>query len=169
MHANFHFWYVIYSCIVVTYGSRQCGRNSRTSQPCPRTAAAVRSSARCGSADGPGPRCLSASSLSLSAESPAFEAASSYRRYQGRLHRQALPRIGTKGSLVREHHGSIAKRDRQPGVAGGTDAEKKAWLSELHQTAMLFSWNIDSIVCSSRNWSKPTNCWCPRCVGRLDQ
>src|SRR5487761_368975 len=83
--------------------------------------------------------------------------------------RQAYRRIGTTGSLVREHHGSIAKRDRQPGVAGGTDAEKKAWLSELHQTAMLFSWNIDSIVCSSRNWSKPTNCWCPRYAGRLDQ
>jgi len=169
MRAILHLCRVIYSCTVVTYGSCQRSRKSRTPQPCPRTAAAVRSSARCGSTDGSGPRCLSASSLSLSAASPAFEAASSYRRYQGRLHRQAFPRIGTTGSLVREHHGSIAKRDRQPGVAGGTDAEKKAWLSELHQTAMLFSWNIDSIVCSSRNWSKPTNCWCPRYAGRLDQ
>src|SRR6267143_6837236 len=165
MHAILSLRHVIYGCILVTYGSRQCGRKSPAPQPCPRTAAALRSPARRGRADGPGLQCLSSSSLSLSAAGPAFEATSSYRRYQGRLHREAFPRIGTTSSLVREHDWSFAKRDRQPGVAGGTDAEKKAWLSELHRAAMLFSWNIDSIVCSSRNWSKPTNCWCPRYAG----
>jgi hypothetical protein len=159
---------VIYGCTVVTYGSRQRVRKSRTPQPCSQTAAAVRSSARCGSADGARPQYLSASSVSLSAPGPAFEATSSHRRPQGRFHREALPRVGTTSAFVREHHGSIAKRNRQPGVAGGPKAEKRAWLSELHRTATLFSWNIDSIVCSSGNWSKPTNCWCPRYVGRLD-
>src|SRR6266853_3529321 len=160
---------VIYGCTIVTYGSRQRERKSRTPQPCPRTAAAVRSSARCGSAVGRGPQCLSASSLSLSAAGPPFEATSSYRRHQGRFHREAIPRVGATSALVREHHWSIAKRNRQPGVAGDPEAEKRAWLSAPHRTAALFSWNIDSIVCSSGNWSKPTNCWCPRYVGRLDQ
>ena len=169
MGAILHLHGVIYGCTFVTYGSRQRAHKSRTPQPCSRTAAAVRSSARCGNADGAGPPCLSASSLSLFAAGPPFEATSSHRRHQGRFHREALPRVGTTSALVREHHGSIAKRDRQPGVAGGSKAEKRAWLSELHRSATLFSWNIDSIVCSSGNWSKPTNCWCPRSVGRLDQ
>lgn len=169
MRAILHLCRVIYGCTVVTYGSRQRERKSRTPQPCPRTAAAVRSSARGGSAHGAGPQCLSASSLSLSAAGPPFEATSPHRRHQGRFHSEALPRIGTTSALVREHHWSIAKRNRQPGVAGGPEAEKRAWLSALHPSATLFSWNIDSIVCSSGNWSKPTNCWCPRYVGRLDQ
>ena len=168
MRAILHLCRVIYGCTVVTYGSRQRSRKSRAPQPCPRTAAAVRSSARCGSAYGAGPRCLSASSLSLSAAGPPFEATSSHRRHQGCFHREALPRVGTTSALVRQHHGSIAKRNRQPGVAGGPEAEKRAWLSALHRTVTLFSWNIDLIVCSSGNWSTPTNCLCPRSVGRLD-
>ena len=160
---------VIYGCTVVTYGSGQRERKSRTPQPCSRTAAAVRSSARCGSAAGRGPQCFSASSLSLSAAGPPFEATSPHRRHQGRFHREALPRVGATSALVREHHRSVTKRNRQPGVAGGPEAEKRAWLSAPHRTATLFSWNIDSIVCSSGNWSKPTNCWCLRYVGRLDQ
>ncbi len=72
-------------------------------------------------------------------------------------------------ALVREQHWSIAKRNCQPGVARGPEAEKRAWLSALHRTATLFNWNIDSIVCSSKNWSKSTNCWCPRYVGQLGQ
>jgi Tfp pilus tip-associated adhesin PilY1 len=168
MRAILHLCRVIYGCTIVTYGSRQRGRKSRAPQPCPRAAAAVRSSARCGSADGAGPHCLSASSLSLSAAGPPFEATSPDRRHQGRFHCEALARVGTTSALVREHHWSIAKRNCQPGVAGGPEAEKRAWLSALPRTATLFSWNIDSIVCSSGNWSKSTNCWCPRYVGRLD-
>ena len=168
MYAILHLRRVIYGCTVMTYGSRQRERKSRTPQPCPQTAAAVRSSARCGSAHGAGPQCLSASSLSLSAAGPPFEATSPHRRHQGRFHREALPRIGTTSARVREHHWSIAKRNRQSGIAGGSEAEKRAWLSAPHRTATLFSWNIDSIVCSSGNWSKPTNCWYPRYVGRLD-
>src|SRR2546422_9812493 len=160
---------VIYGCTVVTYGSRQRERKSRTPQPCPRTAAAVRSSARCGSADGAGPRCFASSGLSLSAAGTPFEATSPHRRHQGRFHREALPRVGATSALVREHHRSVDKRNRQPGVAGGPEAEKRAWLSAPHRTATLFSWNIDSIVCSSENWSKSTNCWCLRYVVRLDQ
>jgi len=76
MRAILHLCRVIYGCTVVTYGSRQRERKSRTPQPCPRTAAAVRSSTRCGSADGARPQGLSASSLSLSAAGPPFEAAS---------------------------------------------------------------------------------------------
>lgn len=169
MRVILHLSCVIYGCTVVTCGSRQRSRKSRASQPCPRTAAAVRSSARCSSADGAGPRGLSASSLSLSAAGPPFEASSSHWRHQDRFHGEALPRVGSTSALVREHHGSIAKRNCQPSVVGGTEAEKRAWLSALHRTATLCSWNIDSIVCSSRNWSKPTNCWCPRYVGRLGQ
>ena len=167
MRAILYLSHVIYGCTVVTYGSRQRSRKSRTPQSCPRSAAAVRSSARCGNADGAGPQRLSASSLSLSAAGPPFEATSPHRRYQGRFHREALPRVGSTRALVREHHWSIAKRNRQPGVAGGPEAEKRAWLSALHRTVTLFSWNIDSIVCSSGNWSKSTNCWCPRYVARL--
>jgi hypothetical protein len=164
MRAILHLCCVIYGCTFVTYdGSRQRVRKSRTPQPCPRTAAAVRSSARCGSADGARPQGLSASSLSLSAAGPPFEATSSHRRHQGRFHRKALPRVGTTSALVREHYWTIAKRNRQSGVAGGPEAEKRAWLSALHRTAT----NIDSIVCSSENWSKSTNCWCPRYVGQL--
>jgi len=169
MRAILHLCCVIYGCTVVTYGSCQRSRKSRAPQPCPRTAAAVRSFARCGSAYGAGPWCLSASSLSLSAAGPPFEATSSYRRHQSRFHREALPRVGTTSALVRKHHWSIAKRNRQPGVAGSPEAEKRAWLSALHRTATLFSWNIDSIVCSSGSWSKPTKCWCLRYVGQLDQ
>ena len=169
MRAILHLFRVIYGCTVVTYGSRQRERKSRTPQPCSRTAAAVRSSARCSSAVGRGPQCFSASSLSLSAAGPPFEATSSHRRHQGRFHREALPRVGAASALVREHHRSVAKRNRQPGVAGGPEAEKRAWLSAPQRTATLFSWNIDSIVCSSENWSKSTNCWCLRYVVRLDQ
>jgi hypothetical protein len=169
MRAILHLCCVIYGCTFVTYGSCQRERKSRTPQPCSRTAAAVRSSARCGSADGARLRCLSTSGLSLSAAGPPFEATSSHRRHQSRFHREALPRVGATSALVREHHWSIAKRNRQPGVAGDPEAEKRAWLSALHRTAALFSWNIDSIVCSSKNWSKSTNCWCPRYVGQLAQ
>ena len=170
MRAILHLCCVIYGCTFVTYdGSRQRVRKSRTPQPCPRTAAAIRSSARCSSADGAGSRCLSASGLSLSAAGPSFETTSSHRRHQGRFHGEALPSVGTTSALVREHHWSIAKRNRQPGVAGGPKAEKRAWLSALHRTATLFNWNIDSIVCSSGNWSKSTNYWCPRYVGQLGQ
>jgi ribosomal protein S10 len=168
MRRILHLPRVIYGCIFVTYGSRQCGRKSRTSQPCPRTLAAVRSSASCCRADGAGPRSLSTSSLSLSAAGSPIETASSHRRYQSRFHREALARVSATRALVRKHYGSLVKRDRQPSVVGGSEAEKRAWLSALHRSATLFSWNIDSIVCSSRNWSKPTNCWCPRYVGRLD-
>jgi hypothetical protein len=169
MRTILHLCRVIYGCTVVTYGSRQRKRKSRTPQPCPRTAAAVRSSARCGSAHGAGRQCLSASSLSLFAAGPPFEATSSDRRHQDCFHCEALPRVGTTSARVREHHWSIAERNRQPGVAGSPEAEKRTWLSALHRTALLFSWNIDSIVCSSANWSKPTNCWYPRYVARLDQ
>lgn|SRR5215831_17326057 len=169
MSAILHLCRVIYGCTVVTYGSCQCSRKSRTSQPCPRIASAVRSTAGCGRADGAGPRCFTSTGLSLSAAGPPLEATSPHRRHQGRFHREALPRVGTTSALVREHHWSITKRNRQPGVAGGSEAEKRAWLSALQRTAALFSWNIDSIVCSSENWSKSTNCWCPRYVGRLDQ
>ena len=169
MRAILHLCRVIYGCTVVTYESRQRERKSRTPQPCPRTAAAVRSSARCGSADGARPQGLSASGLSLSAAGPSFETTSSHRRHQGRFHRETFPRVGATSALVREQHWSIAKRNCQPGVAGGPEAEKRAWLSALHRTATLFNWNIDSIVCSSKNWSKSTNCWCPRYVGQLGQ
>src|SRR6516225_999574 len=161
--------HVIYGCTFVTYGSRQRGRKSRTPQPCSRTLAAVRSSARCSRADGARPRCLSTPSLSLSAVGSPFETTSSHRRYQGRFHCEALARVSATRARFREHYGSLVKRDRQPGVVGGPEAEKRAWLSGPHRTATLFSWNIDSIVCSSRNWNKFTNCWCPRYVGRLDQ
>jgi hypothetical protein len=169
MRAILHLCRVIYGCTVVTYESRQRERKSRTPQPCARTAAAVRSSARCGSADGARPQGFSASGLSLSAAGASFEAASPHQRHQGRFHRETFPRVGATSALVREHHWSIAKRNCQPGVARGPKAEKRAWLSALHRTAALFSWNIDSIVCSSENWSKSTNCWCPIYVGRLDQ
>src|SRR6266478_6062748 len=124
MRAILHLCRVIYGCIVVTYGSRQRERKSRTPQPCPRTTAADRSSATCGRADGARLRCLSASSLSLSAAGPPFEATSPHRRHQGRFHREALPKVGTTSALVREHHWSIAKRNRQPGVAGDPEAER---------------------------------------------
>jgi len=170
MRAILHLCCVIYGCTFVTYdGSRQRVRKSRTPQPCPRTAAAVRSSARCGSENGAGSRCLSASSLSLSAAGASFEAASPHQRHQGRFHRETFPRVGATSALVREQHWSIAKRNCQPGVARGPEAEKRAWLSALQRTATLFNWNIDSIVCSSKNWSKSTNCWCPRYVGQLGQ
>ena len=169
MRVILHLYCVIYGCTVVTYGSRQRSRESRTPQPCPRTAAAVRSSARCGSADGAGPQCLSASSLSLSAAGPPFEATSSHRRHQGRFHREALPRVGTTSALVREHHWSIAERNRQPGVAGGPEAEKRAWLSAPHRSAALFSWNIDSIVYCRPSWSRHTSYWCPKNVGPLSR
>jgi hypothetical protein len=169
MHRILHLPCVIYGCIFVTYGSRQRGRKSRTSQLCSRTLAAVRSSARCCRADGAGPRRLSTSSLSLSAAGAPLETTSSRRGYQGCFHCEALARVSATRALVREHYGSLVKRDRQPGVAGGPEAEKRAWLSAAHRTATLFSWNIDSIVCFSRDWSKPTNCWCRRYVGRLDQ
>ena len=169
MRSILHLSYVIYGCIFVTYGSRQRGRKSRTPQPCSRTLAAVRSSARCGRADGTGPRRLCTSSLSLSAAGSPFETTSSRRRYQSRFHCEAFARVGATRTFVRKHYRSLVKRDRQPGIAGGPEAEKRAWLSAAQRSATLFSWNIDSIVCSSGNWSKPTNCWCPRCVGRLDQ
>src|SRR5262250_206380 len=152
MLAVLHLRHVICGCTFVTYGSRQRCRKSAAPQPCPRTAAAVRSFARCGRAHGAGPWCLSTSSLSLSAAGPPFEATRSHRRHQGRFHREALARVGATSALVREHYWSVVKRDCQPGVAGGPEAEKRAWLSAPHRATTLFSWNIDSIVCSSRNW-----------------
>ena len=168
MCSNEYLRYVTYGRIYVTYGSRYGSPESRTTQPRTRTSSSIRPSARCRRATGARLWCLSASSLSLSAAGPPFEATGSHRRHQGRFHREALPKVGTTSALVREQHGFIVKRDRQPGVADGPKAEKRAWLSELHRAATRFSWNIDSIVCSSRSWSKPTNCWCLRYAGQLD-
>src|SRR5438046_9391871 len=92
MRAILHLCRVIYGCTVVTYESRQRERKSRTPQPCPRTAAAVRSCARCGSENGAGSRCLSASCLSLSAAGSSFEDASPHQRHQGRFLRESLHR-----------------------------------------------------------------------------
>src|SRR6266480_3161860 len=141
MRAILHLCRVIYGCTVVTYdGSRQRVRKSRTPQPCPRTAAAVRSSARCGSADGARPQGLSASGLSLSAAGPSFETTSSHRRHQGRFHGEALPSVGTTSALVHEQHWSIDKRNRERGDAGGAKAGRNVWLSGRRERAILFNW-----------------------------
>jgi hypothetical protein len=157
------------SCICVAHESCHQRPEGYAPQPCPQAVAAIRSSTGCRRADAEGLRCLSSSSLSLSAAGSPLETTSSHRRYEGRFHREALARVSATRALVREHYGSLVKRDRQPGVVGGSEAEKRAWLGAAHQTATLFSWNIDSIVCSSRNWSKRINSWYPRYVDRLDQ
>ena len=161
--------HVIYGCTFVTYGSHQRGRKSRTPQPCSRTLAAVRSSARCSRADGARPRCLSTPSLSLSAAGSPFETTSSHRRYQGRFHCEALARVSATRARFREHYGSLVKRDRQPGVVGGPEAEKRAWLSGPHRTATLFSWNIDSIVCRQTSLLTYTRCSCQIGVSQSEE
>src|ERR1700694_1342953 len=159
MNPNRHLQCVTYGCIVVTNKSCQRSPKSRAPKPCTQTAPAFRPSAGCCGADGKRLRPLSSSSLSLSPASPGPETTGSHQRYQNRLHRQALPEIGSATALLRQHHRSVAERTRQPSAPRGFAAETKAWLSGSRRptTTTLFNLNIASIVSCSKNWSKPTN------------
>ena len=147
-----------------------CQQRSKghATQPRSRTVAAIRSSAGCRRAIEEGFRHLSSSSLSLSATGPALEAVGARWRYEGGFHRQALPKIGSAPSDVRQPQGFVIERNRKPSIARGLATEKKAWLNGPPSTAKRFIANIVSIVCSLKNSSKPTNFSCLLYVDRLD-
>jgi hypothetical protein len=168
MHTNRYLRRVTYGCSVVTNESCQRRPESRTLKLCQQTASAFRPSAGCCGADGKRLWPLSSSRLSLSPASPAPKTTGSHQRYQNRLHRQALPEIGSATSLLRKYHRSVAERARQPGAPRGFAAETKAWLSGSRRpTTTLLTLNIASIVFYSKNWSKPTSFSFPKYVAHL--
>src|SRR5215469_5788600 len=162
MCSNEYLRVVTCGCIYVTYGSCDRRPESPETQPRTRTAASIRRSAPCRRTIDERVWRFSAPGLSLSPAGPRPEGTSAGWRCEGRFHRQALSRIGSASSDVRQPHRRALERNREPSLARGLAAEKKAWLSDLHSTSTRFIANIVSIVCSLKNWGKLTNFWCPR-------
>lgn len=156
-------------CICMAHESCQQRAKGYAPQPRPQTVAAIRSSAGCGRTDAEGFRSLTSSSLSLFAAGAASDTAGPRRRCQSSIHRQALAKIGSATSSLREPGWFVVERGCEPSAPCDFAAEKKAWLGNPHATAPRFIWNIASIGCSFKNLSRLTNFLFPRFVEQRDR
>ncbi len=160
-------FYVIYSCMFMTYGSRRRHRKGGAPQPGSSIARAVRSSARCCRGDGAGLQDISASGIPLSATGTTVEATRGCGRSQSGLHSQAVPNVGGACTVSRQRVRTFAERNCESGSGSAAGAETRAWLSGAQADLARFIWNVDLIVCCLTNWSRLTSFWCLIGVGRL--
>jgi hypothetical protein len=157
---------VTYGCTVVTHGASQRRRKSRTSQPCARFAAAIRSIARRSGQDGSRLLGLPAASISVSSTSRTIETRCSNNGHEDRVHREAFRSVGRTSAFICQQQKHIAERHCEPCSGGFSSAKEEAWVNGHQVVATRFSWNIGLIVCYRQNWNRFTNCWCPTSDGR---
>ena len=169
MCSNEYLRYVTNGCMQMTYDPRDRRPESPKAEPRTRIAAPIRRFTPCCRTVGGGLWRFSSPGLSLSAAGPALKRTGARWRYESGFHRQTLPRIGSAPADVRQAQRFVVERNRQPNLARGLAAEKKAWLSKQLSAAMRFTGNIVLIGCSLKNWSKLTNFSCPRSVDRSER
>ena len=160
---------VIYGFIVVTYGPRQRGAESRASEPCSCPAAADRSTARGRRAIGARLFHFFPTSVSIPATSAKAERAGSRERAQAGLYSQAPTQLDPARTVVRICQKSLNQRSREPGAIGASAAGRRSWLSRGQSRLVPFGWNIDLIACWLTNWLRRISCWCLTGDERLEE
>jgi hypothetical protein len=156
---------VICGCIVMTYGSRQRGRESRAAESCSRPAAADRSTARGCRAIGARLFHFSPTSVSIPAAGAKAERASSCERAKAGVYRQAPTQFDPAGAVVRICQTNLDQRGRDSSAPGVPATRGRSWLSRRRSRHDVFSWNIGSIACCRTNWLRHISCWCPTVDG----
>jgi hypothetical protein len=159
---------VIYGCIVMTYGPRQRGAESRAAESCSHSATADGSTAR-------GRRAVSTrlfyffpTSLSIPAASAKAERAGSGDRAQAGVHGQAPTQFDSAGAVVRICQKNLNQRGREPGATGAPATRGRSWLSRSQARHASFDWNIDLTACRLTNWRRLISCWYRTGDGRLE-
>jgi hypothetical protein len=160
---------VLYGCTVMTYGPRQRGAESRTSEPCSRPPAAVPSTARCGRAIGTRLLHFTTTSVSLPAAGGKTSRACSGKRVQAGVHGQASNQLDSARAVVRFCEKHLHQRSREPGAIGVPSARGRSWLSRGQSRHARFGWNIDLTACWPTNWRRLISCWYPTDDERLER
>ena len=158
---------VIYGCIVMTYGPRQRGAESRATESCTRPAAADRASARGCRAAGARLFHFFKTSLPIPAAGTKSERARSRERAKAGVHGQAPTQLDSARTVVCICQKDFYQRSREPGVTGVSATKGRAWLSRGQSRHARFAWNIDLTACWLTNWPRHISCWYPTDAGRL--
>jgi len=158
--------YVTYGCTVVTHGTSQRRRKSRTSQSCAWFAAAIRSFARRGRQDGSRLLRLPTASISVSSTSRTIETGCSNSEHEDRVHREAFRSVGRTPACICQQQRHIVERHCEPRSGSFSTAKEEAWVNGHPVVATRFSWNTGLIVCYRQNWNRFMNCWCLTSAGR---
>jgi len=158
---------VIYGFIVMTYGPRQRGAESRAAESCSCPTAAERSTA--GGRRAVGARLFNffSSSLSIPAASAKAERAGPGERAQAGVYSQAPTQLNSARAVVRICQKDLHQRSREPGAISVPATRGRSWLSRGQSRHEPFGWNIDLIACWLTNWLRHISCWCQTGDGRL--
>jgi hypothetical protein len=160
---------VIYGCIVMAYGPRQRGAESRAAEPCSCPPAADRSTARGRRAFGARLFYFFSTSLSISAASAKAETAGARERAQAGVHSQASTQLDSARAVVRICQKDLHQRSREPGAIGAPATRGRSWLSRSQSRHLSFGWNIDLTASGLTNWLRLISCWCPTGDGPLQR
>ena len=160
---------VIYGFIVMTYGPRQRGAESRAAESCSCPTAAERSTA--GGRRAVGARLFNffSSSLSIPAASAKAERAGPGERAQAGVYSQAPTQLNSARAVVRICQKDLHQRSREPGAIGVPSARGRSWLSRGRSRHARFGWNIDLTACWPTNWRRLISCWYPTDDERLER
>ena len=140
----------------MAYASCQPYPKGRTDQLGSHPSAAVSALAQGCPTTGPELLHLRASGLSLPRAGRATQAPSSGRRCQSVLHRQAFAQSRRAIARLRHFDRIDLKRDRQPGLLGGTTPRGRSWLTRHPISHEPSIWNIASIDCCPTSWFRPS-------------
>jgi hypothetical protein len=157
---------VIYGCIVMTYGARQRCPKGRTSEPCSRSAAAVRSTSRGSRAIGARLFDFASASLSVSTAGPRAEGASAGERIQAGVYGQASTPFDSARAVVRLCQKDLDQRSRESSARGVLTTRGRSWLSRSRCRRAAFSWSIVLIACCPTSWRRYISYSCPSGGGR---
>ena len=160
---------VIYGCMVVTYGPRKRGRESRAAKSCSRPATPDRATARGCRAIGARLFHFFSTSLSIPAASGKAERAGPSKRVQAGLHSQAATQLDSARAVVRICQKNLNQRSREPSAIGVPATRGRSWLSRSQSRHACFGWNIALIACRLTNWLRLISCWYPTGDGRLQE
>jgi hypothetical protein len=159
---------VTYGFIVMTYGSRQRGAESRAAESCSRPTAADRSTARGRRAVGARLFHFFPTSLSIPAASAKVERAGSRERAQAGVHSQAPAQLDSARAVVRICQKDVNQRSREPVAISAPATRGRPWLTRGQSRHAPFGWNIDLTACWLTNWLRLISCWYPIADGRLE-
>jgi hypothetical protein len=159
----------ICGCIVMTYGSRQRGGESRAAESCSRPTEANRSTARSRRAVGARLFDFFPTSLSIPAASPDVERAGCGERSETGIHGQTPTQPDPACAVVRICQRDLYQRGREPGAIGVPATRGRSWLSRGQSRHGRFGWNIDLTACWLTNWPRHISCWYPTDAGRLQR
>ena len=156
----------IYGCTVMTYGSRQRGREGRAAESCSPPTEADRSTARSRRAVGARLFHFFPTSLSIPAASPEAERAGCGERAETGIHGQTPTQPDPARAVVRICQKDLYQRGRGPGAIGVPATRRRSWLSRGQSRHDVFSWNIDLTACWLTNSPRHISCWYPTDAGR---